>query len=153
MSVFRFRLETVRKLREDSEKERAGQLAEAMTEAGKADQERERLAALEDQGRTQMNRLDGDVARQKSVAVMMEQLAEHKNQADRRCDEARGKVAERQAAFIEAITQRRAIDRLKEKQQKEWDTDTRRREQKATYEVNSNRHGPADSGSPATPQD
>jgi len=153
MSAFRFRLETVRKLREDDEKERAGKLAEALSEAGDANLIRERLAALEDAGRQRMKELDGDVARQRCVAVMMEHLAEHKDVAAQRCDEAKERVQERQAAFVDAITQRRAIDRLKEKQQKEWDTDTRRSEQKVTDENNSNRHGAADSGSVVAQQD
>lgn len=146
MSAFRFRLETVRKLREDDEKESAGELASAMAEAGSADAEAERLAGLEEAGRSEMSRLSGDIGRQRSVAVMLEQLAEHRAAAERACHAAKDKVEERVEAFREAVTKRRAIDRLKEKKWKEWDTDARRREQKATDEINSNRHGAADTG-------
>ena len=153
MSRFRFRLEAVRKLKKANEDERAGELAEAISEAGAADQEREALAALEDAGRAQMSELEGDIGRQKSVAVMMEHLAEHREAARRRLQEANGKVRERQDAFREAITERRAIDRLRDRQQREWDINARRREQKATDEVNSTRHGGSESGSGASGQE
>ena len=144
MSAFRFRLETVRKLREDNEMESAGELASAMAEAGSADAEAERLANMEEAGRSEMSRLSGDLGRQKSVAVILEHLAEHRAVAERACHVAKDKVEARVEAFREAVTKRRAIDRLKEKQFEEWDTDARRREQKATDEINSNRHGAAE---------
>ena len=141
MKRFRFRLESVRKLRKDHEQEKAGELAEAIAEAGDAEEKAARLAAMEAAGRSQMTKLDGDVGRQRSVAVMLEHLAEHHAAAARASAEANGRVEERQAEFREAVTQRQAIDRLKERKYEAWDTGARREDQKTTDEVNVNRHG------------
>lgn len=140
MSVFRFRLEAVRKLRKRAEEARAGDLAEAVTEAGTAREERDRIEAIELAGREQLQRLNGNVAHLKSVQVVMAQLEQVHDEVSEKCREADETLRERQSAFVEAVTERRAIERLKDRREKSWRLDASRREQKTLDEVSSTRH-------------
>ncbi len=140
MSQFRFRLETVRKLRQRTEEDRAGDLADAITQAGSANEAREQVEAIERAGREQLNQMEGGVARQKSVQVMLDHLEHHHDEALEKCREAEEAVRDRQEAFVSAVTERRAIERLKDRREKSWRQDVSRREQKTLDEVNSTRH-------------
>lgn len=140
MSVFRFRLETVRQLRKRAEDERAGDLADAMSDADSAEKEREDVAAVERAGREQLKQMHAGVARLQSVQVMLDQLEHHHEQAKEKCREAAEVVRDRQQAFVKAVTDRRAIERLKDRREKAWRQDVVRREQKILDEVNVTRH-------------
>ncbi len=140
MSRFRFRLEAVRKLRQRAEEDRAGDLAEAMSDAGSAKLAQEEVAEMERAGREQLKNLNGGVARMKCVQVMLDQLEHHHDEAREKRQEAEAAVRDRQEAFVHAVTERRAIERLKDRREKSWRQDEIRREQKATDEVNSMRH-------------
>ena len=153
MSDFKFPLETVRRLRAETEKESAGELAKARSAATDADSTRERLAQLAQVSREKMQRAGGNVAAAKSVAVMLSQISQHLDAAAQRSENAWGVVEQRHEAYVEALRQRQAIDKLHDKRKEDWSADTRRREQAALDELTNQRHGKAkaESGSDETP--
>lgn len=140
MSAFNFRLEAVRKLRKRTEEERAGELAEAVSEAGAAQSEQARLDEIEQAGREQIQRMNGVVAQVRSVQVMMDQIEQQRDEAREKCRVAEEALRERHTAFVQAVTDRRAIERLRERREKAWRQDTLRREQKSLDEVSTVRH-------------
>jgi len=153
MSDFKFPLETVRRLRAETEKETAGELAKARTAATAADSTREHLARLAQVSREKMQRAGGNVAAAKSVAVVLGQISRHLDAAAQRSESAWGVVEQRHEAYVEALRQRQAMDKLHDKRKEDWSANTRRREQAALDEITNQRHGQAkaDSGTDDTP--
>jgi len=139
MSRFKFRLDTVHRLREQAEKERARELATALNDAGSAEAERSALESMEQRTREHIEALNGEVGHQQAMSYLVNQVREQKTAAEQRCAEAAGVVRERQAEFVEAVTERKALDRLKERRFRDWKVDAQRRDQKAMDEVNSTR--------------
>lgn len=140
MSDFRFRLEAVRKLRQRSEDECAGDLADAMSDAGEAQEAVEQVEAVERASREKLQQLGGGVAHLKAVQVMLDQLGHHHDEALEKQREAEFVVREKQEEFVQAVTDRKAIDRLKERREKSWRLDMSRQEQKSLDEVLATRH-------------
>lgn len=141
MSRYRFPLETVRRLRAERERESAGELAKAMSEASAADEARETLGRLEEVGRAELTRAGGDVARAQAVAVMLDQIGAHLDAANERSKSAWGTVQERYDAFVVALTDRKALDKLDARRKEQWLTEQRRREQSALDDITAQRHG------------
>ena len=139
MSVFRFSLEAVHRLREETEKDRARDLASALTEAGSAEEVVERLESMEADAKERMSAMGGDVGRQQAMSALLQHVREHRAHADRVHQEAQLEVREAQAELVEAMTERRALEKLKERRYRDWKLETQRRDQKTQDEVNISR--------------
>ncbi|MCA9737732.1 MAG: flagellar FliJ family protein [Gemmatimonadetes bacterium] len=146
MSRYRFPLETVRRLRAEQERASATELARAMTEASAADDAQRTLDELRRVGHEKLQEAGGDVARAQSVAVMLEQIGAHLDAASERSRTAWGAVQERYDAFVAALTDRKALDKLEERRREEWLLEHRRREQNALDDLSLQRRGRSEAG-------
>lgn len=141
MSGYKFPLETVRRLRAETEKSTASELAKARSAASDADSTRERLAQLAHVSREEMQKAGGDVATARSVAVMLSHIAQHLDAAVERSEDAWSQVQARYDQFVEALKQRQALDKLRDRRKEHWDAAVRRREQTVLDEITNQRHG------------
>ncbi len=123
MSPFEFGLQKVLDLREQTEKERARQLsdAERRVEAARArleefreirDTEAEKLAQAHGQSRR--------VGHIHNLTRAIQQLSERVHRAEAACREARADVEMSRTELKEAMTERRVLDTLREKQESAW---------------------------------
>lgn len=132
---FRFRLETVQRLREETEKGRQRDLATALSEADLREAEREHLNQLEEATRAERDAHAGDVGRQQSLDRLVQQVRRHRARAEEACAQAAERVARCQDSLAQAVTERRALDRLRDRRYRDWKTQADRAEQKALDEV------------------
>ena len=71
---------------------------------------------------------------------MMDQIEQQRDEAREKCRVAEEALSERHTAFVQAVTERRAIERLRERREKAWRQDSLKREQKSLDEVSAVRH-------------
>jgi flagellar FliJ protein len=142
MSMFRFRLQKILELREQREKESAARLVAARDKASVA---RDAHAALVELREESIRGVEsGGPARRavgelRSVGLVVEEL-------NRQVEEARGlaeasdeNVQRLLAEFTNALSDRRAIDLLRDRQHEEWKADEADRDRKAMDSVAASR--------------
>ena len=144
MSAFRFPLEVVRNLRSERERKTASQLAEALARAGSVDEARAVLEALDRRSRESIPRSIMDVGTAQSVSVVLEHLKQHLDRTDAQSTEAWEQVQVLARDFSEALADRQAIDRIKDKHHEEWRSREARSEQKRLDEVSNRKHAVGD---------
>lgn len=153
-AAFRFRLQSLLELREQSERDSARGLAEARRDAESARRAREDLEAAREAGRTRLTRAHGAggaVGHLQNLAYVVSQVEDRIRVADEACRAAEEEVVARLEHYREAMRSRKTIEGIRERKLLQWRTDEVRSEQKAMDEVALTRHGrgDADTGSPS----
>jgi flagellar export protein FliJ len=144
MSPFYFRLDRLLRLRAQSERSQAGELAQASRQQ---DHRRDALGAAT----TQLDRASRQMA-EPSGAVLtagtlhhlgltVSAVSEVVQRAEAALREADARVESERAHFQRARQERRAVERLRELRHASWHTGTVREEQKEFDEIASARHG------------
>ena len=145
MKSFVFRLERVFRLREQIERQRAQALAQAMRDEQQRRDALERAAAQLDRCSAQAAGTEGTIAPAgvlQNLGIAMAAVAQQVEQARVSHREAEASVANETEQFGEARRDRRVVERLRERQQSEWDTAQSRDEQKEIDGVAARRHEP-----------
>lgn len=126
MSVFRFRLQRVLELREKSERQAAGRLAEARDAADAARQAQHTLEAMREQGARNLAVAQGGA----STAGVLQNLSYVIEHLNRQIQEAHSVAATADenvrrllGEFTAAVQERRVLDRLRERKREEWRAD------------------------------
>lgn len=139
MAKYRFRLETLRKLRGMHRDEMRRKLAEAMQAAAVLNEQQaavaEEIAALQNSQRSEIAEVATDVNRlleaHRYVAVLRGQLATLKSQAELLAEE----IERRRERVVEADRQVRALDKLDERKAREHRLEVARAEMKEFDEI------------------
>ncbi len=143
MRGFRFRLQKVLELREQTEKESALRLVEARMEAAAALRALESLEEARRAGAEQAGRVaDGGVpaGELQRLALLVHQLDLHVAVASEAARDADARVDDLAAEFEDAFTQRRVIDRLREKHLELWKVEENQRDRATMDEFAIVRH-------------
>ncbi len=144
MTRFCFSLSKVLDYRRHQEHERARSLAQARSEAEAAHQARRDLEKIQSEGRTMLakaHNLGGSVGQMRNMEFILSRMEDHCREAQAECQRADEGVVERVKNYVEALQERRILDKLRDRRLEEWKTDESRRGQKTMDEVASNRHG------------
>lgn len=152
MSRFRFRLSPLLDHRVDQEKERAVELALARAAEEEARCREEALARLEDTGRSllRVQHAGGPAGHLLNMELLLDRVAEQADGAREAREEAAREVARTLDHYTEAAQERRSLERLRERMELVWRSDSSRREQKTMDELASARHqrGSGEMGEP-----
>lgn len=143
MKGFRFRLQKVLEHRERLEKESAVRLAEARNEAEAALRAVESLEAARRAGAERAGRvsLDGVTAGElQRLALLVQQLDQHLVAASEAMDDADRHVDAMTTEFEDALTQRRVLDRLREKHLLLWRSEEEQRDRAVMDAIALTRH-------------
>lgn len=142
MSMFRFRLQKILELREQRERESAARLTAARDEAAVARNAHTALVNLREEsirGVESGGTVRRAVGELRSVGLVVEEL-------NRQVEEARGlveasdeNVRRRLTEFANALSERRAIDLLRDRQHEEWKADEADRDRKTMDNVATSR--------------
>ncbi|MEQ9400755.1 MAG: flagellar export protein FliJ [Longimicrobiales bacterium] len=147
MAAFRFGLQKVLELREESEKKSAVGLAQARKEAADAERARHDLEAVRDAGRArvaQARGAGGPVGHLQNLLYVVDQMDGKIAAAETVCRAADEEVSRSMDSFREAVRQRSAIGQLKERRMGQWRTEEAQKEQKEMDEVALTRHARVD---------
>lgn len=146
MSGFEFSLESLLDLRTHREKEAARELAEAMETARSVAEAREILESMTEGGRERLAELQEDVGRLQSISVALDHLREHVERAAEEQASARREVEELREEFGEAVRDRQALERLRERRRDEWSDQRSREAQKRLDEYVATQYGRSNGG-------
>jgi flagellar export protein FliJ len=123
MSVFRFRLQQVLELREQTEKQAAAKLAEAESAADEARVAKKTLETIQ-QGGSQALRTahasEPTIGQLKTIGYIIEQLNHHIVDAQTRVESAEQTVSESRTDLNSALQARRVLSRLRERHFATW---------------------------------
>lgn len=148
MAAFRFGLQKVLELREESEKKSAVGLARARKDAADAERARHDLEAVRDAGRArvaaQARGVGGPVGHLQNLLYVVDQMDGKIAAAETACRAADEEVSRSMDSFREAVRQRSAIGQLKERRMGQWRTEEAQKEQKEMDEVALTRHARVD---------
>ena len=144
MTPFGFSLSKILEFRRHVEQEEARSLAQARREAEAAHQARLDLEEVQARGRAKLakaHNMGGSVGQIRNMEFVLNRMEDHLKKADAACQEADEGVVERVKIYVDAMKQRRMLDKLRDRRLEEWKVDEGRREQKAMDEVAGMRHG------------
>ena len=123
MSAFRFRLQQVLELREQTEKQAAAKLAEAESAADEARVAKKALETIQ-QGGSQALRTahasEPTIGQLKTIGYIIEQLNHHIVDAQTRVESAEQTVSESRTDLNSALQARRVLSRLRERHFATW---------------------------------
>ena len=143
MSTFRFKLQKLLDLRRHVEKESAVRLAKARTDASEARRTVEELEALRMAGAEEVGKAAAETINAgelQRLAWLVERLDEHIDEASELSREAE-RIADGLATeFEEALTRRRVLDKLQERDHANWKSDEDRRDRAAMDAIAIDRH-------------
>lgn len=143
MSGFDFKLEKVLDLRKQEERVRAESLARARREADDARRAMRDLEELRKDGRTRLTQAHGGsrpIGQLQNLEWVLGRLENELEAAQQKVRAADEEMVARTTDFQEAVRDRQALDRLREKQMEGWKAHQAREEQKAMDEVAITRH-------------
>lgn len=143
MSAFRFRLQTVLRLREQEERSSAQGVARARQSADEARRARTDLEVVREAGRARLIRAHGagaPVGHLQNMALVVGSVDARIRAADQECVHADERVVESVKVYEEALTQRRCMDKLRARRLEEWRSGENRTEQQVMDEIALNRH-------------
>jgi flagellar FliJ protein len=149
MTAFPFSLSKVLDYRRHQEQEEARTLAQARIEAEAAHKARVDLEEIQSQGRAKLaeaHNSGGSVGQIRNMEFVLSRLEDHLQDADAVCQKADEGVVERVKTYVEALKERRTLDKLRDKRFEEWKVEEGRKEQKVMDEVAITRHGRLSSG-------
>ncbi|MES2521528.1 MAG: flagellar export protein FliJ [Gemmatimonadota bacterium] len=121
--MFRFRLQRVLELREESEQAKARLLAAAQDAADAARREQEALAAMRDSSRAELHAAHADAPRighLHQLGFVLQSLDQRVQNAGEVVHAADEVVASAQGELTDAARDRRVLDRLKERHAESW---------------------------------
>ena len=120
---FKFRLQRLLDLRELAEREAAIALATAQNAEAEARREKDAIVALRSTTREHLLPPAGSqcrVAELRQISMLLERLDVGKAQAEYKVSKAENQVQQKQVQLGETVTNRRVLDRLKERQRESW---------------------------------
>lgn len=123
MSSFRFGLQKILDLREEAEQTQARALADAERRAAEARRQLDEIRAIRDEEASKMMRAHSEgrpVGQLHNLSRVIQQLAERVSQAEAALAEASDAVEESRQELVEAMTQRRVMDQLKDRKREAW---------------------------------
>lgn len=144
MNGFGFSLSKVLDYRRHLEQEEARSLSRARREADSAHQARRTLEDIQAKGRAKLakaHNLGGSVGQIRNMEYVLNRMEDHLQDAHAVCEKADEGVVERVKTYVDALQQRRTLDKLRDKRLEEWKVEEGRREQKVMDEVAITRHG------------
>jgi flagellar FliJ protein len=125
MSGFKFRLQQVLDIREQSEKTAAAHLAEAEAVADEARVAQRALETIQERGSNELHRAhstEPTIGQLKTLGYVIEQLSFHIADAQTRVDSAEQTVSEKRTDLTSALQARRVLTRLRERHFTTWRT-------------------------------
>jgi len=125
MSGFKFRLQQVLDIREQSEKQAAAKLAEAEATADEARIAQRALETIQEHGSRELHRAHASeptIGQLKTLGYVIEQLNYHIADAQTRVDSAENAVSEKRTDLTAALQARRVLSRLRERHFTTWRT-------------------------------
>ncbi len=128
---FKFRLQRLLDLRQLAEREAAIALATARNAEEEARREKDSIAAQRAATRELLLPPAGSrsrVSELRQVSLLLERLDAGNAQADYKVSKAANQVQQRQVQLGESVTNRRVLDRLKERQRETWRVEDERAE-------------------------
>jgi flagellar protein FliJ len=144
MNAFRFPLQKVLELREETERESAKDLADARRDADDARRARVDLETVRQASQSRLaaaHGVGGAVGHLQNLTYVVGKVEQQIHEAEVVCQVADEHVVERMKSYHEAHVRRKTIDQLREKKLEQWRTDLARHEQKIMDEVAVTRHG------------
>ncbi|NJD19393.1 MAG: flagellar export protein FliJ [Gemmatimonadetes bacterium] len=144
MAPFRFRLQTVLRLREHEERSSAQGVARARQGADEARRARSDLEAVREAGRARVIQAHGSgapVGHLQNMALVGGSGDARIRDADQECVHADQRVVESVKVYQQALTQRRCMDKLRARRLEEWRSEQNRTEQQVMDEIALTRHG------------
>jgi len=125
MSVFRFRLQQVLELREQTEKQAAAKLAEAETAADAARVAKKALETIQQSGSQALRSAHANgggptIGQLKTIGYVIEQLNHHIVDAQTRVESAEQTVSQTRTDLNSALQARRVLSRLRDRHLATW---------------------------------
>jgi len=146
MNAFRFPLQKVLELREETERQSAADLAAARREADDARRAREDLEAVRRSSQARLAKAHGAggaAGHLQNLSFVIGRVERQIDEANTACQEADEHVVDRMKSYRAAHTQRKTMDQLRERKFEQWQSDSARHEQRIMDEVAVNRHARA----------
>ena len=150
MSKFEFKLDKVLELRQQEEKLRAERVARAQRDAQAAREAMENLSEIRRTGRERLTKAHGTtrtVGQLQNLEWVMGRVEQELEAASDAYRDADSEVQARLSDFQDAVRDRQAIDKLRERRFENWKAEQTRSEQRAMDEVALTRHARAQSDS------
>lgn len=144
MSEFNFKLDKVLDLRREAEQVRGQEVARARREADDARTAMKDLEQLRSVGRARLTDAHGSgrtIGQLQNLEWVLTQVEHELEAAQTVVRTADAVMTERVSEFQEAVKDRQALDRLRERRMESWKTNESRAEQKQMDEVALTRHG------------
>lgn len=138
MTVFRFRLQQLLRLRARMEQESAARAAEARLVADEARERAEVIDAAREAGMRHLanaNSAGGSAGQVQQLALIVQQLEKHAEHADTASREAEEAVQLRLAELTAAAQERLALDKLRERRRLSWHLEQSQADQKHMDEI------------------
>lgn len=123
MSAFKFRLQQVLELRQQTEKQAAAKLAEAETAADEARVAKRALESIQQGGSQALRNAHANeptIGQLKTIGYVIEQLNHHIVDAQTRVDSAEQTVSETRTDLTSALQARRVLSRLRDRHFASW---------------------------------
>jgi flagellar export protein FliJ len=131
MGAFKFRLQSVLELREQSEREAAGKLADAENKADEARIAQRALESIRQSGAEAMHTAHAPtVGQMKTIGYVLEQLNHHIADAQTRVAAAEQVVTQARTDLTSALQARRVLSRLRDKHFENWKAEDNAQEMK-----------------------
>jgi len=144
LSNFHFSLGRVLELRRQVETEKARSVASARRRSDEARKAWEDLAEVQRAGRHAMSeahQAGGSIGQLRNMEFVLEQMAGKLENAQERRQAADEHLVESMKNYVEALRDRKSLDRLRRRRLEEWKTEENRREQKDIDELAVTRFG------------
>jgi flagellar export protein FliJ len=132
MAAFKFRLQSVLELREQTERESAARLAEAEAAADEARVAQRTLESIQQNGAAAIRDAHGTttIGEMRSIGYVLEQLDHHIADAQTRVAAADDVVAQARTDLTSALQARRVLSRLRDRHLENWRTEDNAQEMK-----------------------
>jgi len=157
MSIFKFRLQQVLELRQQTEKQAAAKLAEAEIAADEARSKKQALESIHQDGSQALQTAhasEATIGQLKTIGYVIEQLNHHIVDAQTRIESAEQAVSETRTDLTSALQARRVLSRLRDRHFATWRTEDNAEQMKQMDELALSRfvrrEGNDDSGSVGT---
>jgi flagellar FliJ protein len=125
MSGFKFRLQQVLEIREQSEKQAAAQLADAEAAADEARVAQSALETIQERGSQALHMAHASeptIGQLRTLGYVIDQLSHHIADAQTRVESAEQTVSEKRTDLTTALQARRVLSRLRERHFSTWRT-------------------------------
>lgn len=138
MSDFRFGLQKVLELREKAEQAQAVALADAQRRAEQARDQLDHIRAIRDEEAAKLMKVHSgarSVGHLRNLATVVAQIAQQLREAESAVEQAAKAVQASRTDLVEAMTQRRVMDQLRDRKREAWELEQKGVEQRQTDET------------------